>query len=146
MWRVPDTDDIAATLSMEEIDAYSCSAGFSPDVVRRLVERTCDFVRDALRSNGNVRMSPVPFEIPSGTISKAMDYLVVDILKRFSLPVSDPRKEARAAAEAYFAKIAAGEITPESYGADATDTTGGPGCVVVASSRLRATTGKLEGL
>ena len=146
MWRVPDTDDIAATLSQKEIDAYSRSAGFSADVVRRLVERTCDWVRDALRSNGNVRMSPVPFEIPSGTVSKAMDYLVVDILKRFSLPVSDPRKDARAAAEAYFAKVAAGEITPESYGADATDATSGPAAEVVVDVRPRVTAAKLEGL
>ena len=32
MWRVPDSDDIAATLSMEETDAYSASAGFSADL------------------------------------------------------------------------------------------------------------------
>ena len=103
MWRVPDNDDIAATLSQKETDAYSRSSGFSPDVVRRLIERTCDFVRDALRSNRNVRMSPVPFEIPTGTVSKAMDYLVVDLLKRFSLAVSEPRQKARESAEAYFA-------------------------------------------
>ena len=88
MWRVPDEDDIAATLSLEEADAYSQSSGFSADVVRRLVERTCDYVRDALRSNGKVRRSPVPFEIPSGTVSKAMDYLVVDLLKRFVTKVN----------------------------------------------------------
>ena len=111
MWRVPDNDDIAATLSQKETDAYSRSSGFSPDVVRRLIERTCDFVRDALRSNGNVRMSPVPFEIPSGTVSKAMDYLVVDLLKRFSLVVIEARQKARESAEAYFAKIAAGVET-----------------------------------
>ena len=29
MWRVPDEDDIAATLSQEEADAYSQSAGLN---------------------------------------------------------------------------------------------------------------------
>ena len=99
MWRVPDEDDIAATLSTDEADAYSQSAGFSADVVRRLVERTCDYVRDALRSNGKVRMSPLPFEIPSGTVSKAMDYLVVDLPKRFS--PRPPRWKAGAAPSGY---------------------------------------------
>ena len=146
MWRVPDEDDIAATLSTDEADAYSQSAGFSADVVRRLVERTCDYVRDALRSNGKVRMSPLPFEIPSGTVSKAMDYLVVDLLKRFSLQVSEPRQKARESAEAYFAKIAAGEITPESYGSDGTEATSGPAIEVVSETRPRVTAAKLEGL
>ena len=146
MWRVPDEDDIAATLSTDEADAYSQSAGFSADVVRRLVERTCDYVRDALRSNGKVRMSPLPFEIPSGTISKAMDYLVVDLLKRFSLPVSEPRQKARESAEAYFATIAAGEITPESDGSDGTEATSGPAIEVVAETRPRVSAAKLEGL
>ena len=76
----------------------------------------------------------------------AMDYLVVDLLKRFSLPVSEPRQKARESAEAYFAKIAAGDITPESYGSDGTEATSGPAIEVVAETRPRVTAAKLEGL
>jgi hypothetical protein len=75
-----------------------------------------------------------------------MDYLVVDLLKRFALPVSEPRQKARESAEAYFAKIAAGEITPESYGSDGTEATSGPAIEVVSETRPRVTADKLEGL
>ncbi len=145
-WRKPDRADIEATLSPEECEAFMSGESPSEVVFERLLERTADYVRDALRSNGKVRLSPTPFEIPGGCISKAMDYLAVDILKRFSLPVSDARKKAREDAEAYFARVASGEITPESHGVSTTVPSGGPAIEVVRDARRRVSPEKLEGL
>lgn len=145
-WRKVNRDDIVATLSQRELDAFSGSSDFSADPVDILARRAAALVRDYLRTNGNVRMSPDEEEIPEATISPAMDYLAIDILKRLNLEPSDVRKEARRDAKDYFNRIADGRITPESYGADATSTSGGPGCEVVQTSRIRASGDRLEGL
>ena len=145
-WRKPPEDDIVATLSHEELDAFKADGGWSADPVELLCRRASALVRDYLRTNGNVRMSPVEGEIPEGCISPAMDYLAFDVLKRFRLTVTQERKEARAAAIAYFEKIAAGKLQPESYGASEAAATGGPAIEVVTSSRRRADARRLEGL
>lgn len=145
MWRTPDREDLEATLSAAEAAAFTRR----PDggsAWRRLLERTCELARDALRSNGRVRLSPEPHALPGGCVSKAMDYLAYDVLKRLDLPLSEARAEARRAAEEYFAKVAAGQVTPESYGSDGTGATGGPAIEVVAEARPRVTAAKLEGL
>ena len=133
MWREIDDEDIVATLSRLEVEAFQQSADFAAEPVRRLFQRTAAMVRDACRSNGNVRLSPQPYAIPEGCISKAADYLAVDILKRFDLNVSEPRAKARETAERYFESIAKGDITPESYMADPTGQTGGPAVELVSS-------------
>ncbi len=145
-WRKPDRADIEATLSQRECEAFLRGTDPSDVVFNRLLERTCDYVRDALRSNGKVRLSPTPYEIPGGCISKAMDYLAVDILKRISLAITPERQRAREDAEAYFAKIASGETTPESHGVAGTVPSGGPAIEVVRDARRRVSPEKLEGL
>lgn len=115
-WRKPDRDDIVATLSKDEVDAYSQSAEWSSDPIERLCDRAAALVRDHLRTNGQVVLSPEEGEIPESCISPAMDYLAVDILKRIGLPVSDARKEARRDALQFFYRIDDGIFTPESYG------------------------------
>lgn len=145
-WRKPTEDDIVATLSHEELEAYKADGGWSSDPVDLLCRRAAALVRDYLRTNGNVRMSPNEGEIPEGCISPAMDYLAFDVLKRFGVSISQERKDARAAALAYFEKIAAGKLKPESYGASETATTGGPAVEIVTSSRHRMDAHSLEGL
>lgn len=146
MWRKVTRDDILATISEAEVDAFATSGGFTADPIELLAERAAALVRDYLRTNGNVRMSPVEGEIPVSCISPAMDYLAIDILKRLDIEPSAVRKDARRDAKAYFDRIAEGKITPESYGAAESSISGGPGCEIVTESRLRASSGKLEGL
>lgn len=145
-WRKPTEDDIIATLSREELDAYKTDAGFTSDPVELLCRRAAALVRDYLRTNGNVRMSPNEGEIPEGCISPAMDYLAFDVLKRFGVSITQERKDARAAALAYLEKIAAGKLQPESYGSAEEAPTGGPAVEIVVTSRHRMDAHSLEGL
>lgn len=145
-WRIPTEDDIIATISVAELQAYKKSANWQEDPVDILCRRAAAMVRDALRTNGNVTMSPVEYEIPEGCISAAMDYVCFDVVKRSGGVVSKERKEARRAAVQFFDRIAKGEYTPMSWTANGTEQTGGPGAAVVKASRLRMTPEKVEGL
>lgn len=145
MWRVPTEDDIVATLSREEIEAFR-TGEYEKDPVQTLLARAASYVRGYLSTNGNIRLSPNEHEIPEATISPAMDYLAVDILKRLSIPISDDRKEARREAVAYFDKIATGKLAVESYGSADDKSTGGPAIEIVTSSRIRTDAHRIEGL
>ena len=122
MWTIPQETELVATLSAAEIQAFRASADFSDDVVVSILSRTVALVRDYLRSNGGVKLSPDESALPAGCIAHAMDYAAYDLLKRFNLPVSDPRQRARDEAVAYFGAIAEGKLTPESYEDDGTST------------------------
>ena len=148
MWRKPTEDDIVATLSMDEVEEFKASSNYKSesDPIDVLAKRIAAYVRGYLSTNGNIRMSPNEYEIPEATISPAMDYLCVDILKRLDIPVSDARKDARREAIAYFDKIASGRLTVESYGRGDDKETGGACAVVIQNARQRVSAGKLEGL
>ena len=146
MWRKPTEDDIVATLSQAEVEAYKTSANWASDPVALLCDRIAAYVRGYLATNGNIRMSPNEHEIPEATISPAMDYLAVDILKRLDITVSEDRRNARRDAIAYFDKIASGRVTVESYGQGDDAQTGGPAVEIVTSSRIRTDASRLEGL
>ena len=145
-WRKPTEADIVATLSREELEAFKTDAGLTSDPVELLCRRAAALVRDYLRTNGNVRMSPSEGDIPESCISPAMDYLAVDILKRIDINPSDARRDARREAVSYFDKIASGKLTVESYGGAADDKTGGACAVVINNARPHVTSLKLEGL
>ena len=145
MWRKPTEDDIVATLSRAEVDAFR-QADWDADPVEMLLNRAASYVRGYLATNGNIRLSPNEHEIPEATISPAMDYVAVDILKRLDIPISDDRKEARKEAVAYFDKIATGRLSVESYGKGDDTSTGGACAVVISNGRERVSATKLEGL
>ena len=145
-WRKPTEDDIIATLSAEELDAYRQSANWTSDPIALLLDRAAAYARGYLATNGNIRLSPNEHEIPEAAISPAMDYLAVDILKRLNVPISDDRRDARKEAIAYFDKIASGKLTVESYGAADTRQTGGPAVEIVTASRPRTDAHRIEGL
>lgn len=145
-WRKPTRDDLVATLSQKEVDAFARSADFTIDPIDTLLERTASFARMHIKSNGNVRMSPSEHELPESVISAAMDYAAFDVLKRLSIKVGEDRAKARADAAELFRAIASGKITPESYGDDESSSSGGPTAEVVTSVRPRVTAHKLEGL
>ena len=132
MWRTLTRDDLISKQSEQEANAFSKKA-WTIDTIPPILTMTADFVRDACRSNGNVRLSPEPHSIPGGTITKALDYAMYDLLKRIGVPIGKDREKAREKAEIYFDDIAKGKINPESYGASDTAQSGGPAVALVTT-------------
>ena len=126
-WRKPTRDDLTARLSAEEMDAFSSSSGFSPDVADGVVAQAAAFARDAVRSGGRARLSPEDGSIPDGLFRPVLAIAVLDLLNRFSIPPTDARRDAAKAAESYLAEIASGKIVPESYAADDAEEAKGAG-------------------
>ena len=121
-WRKPTIDDLSATLSQRELDAFRQSAGFSgADPAEDLVRRTAEMVRSYCRANTSCRLSPVEGEIPEALISPAMDYAAYDVLKRLPVPVNEDRRRARDAAVALFERVADGKTKPEPWQGDEGD-------------------------
>ena len=145
-WREPTEDDIIATISVAELQAYKASANWQEDPVEILCRRAAALVRDALRTNGNVEMSPKEYEIPEGCISAAMDYVCFDVVKRNGGAATKERTEARKRAEEFFDRIAQGKFTPIGWSKNEAQQTGGAGATIVVASRKRITPTKVEGL
>lgn len=111
-WTKPTRDDLTATMAQREADAFSRSGGFAADIVEAILARTANLVRGFVRAGG----AKVPAEegtIPSSLLAPAMDYAAFDLLKRFSIPVSEDRRKARADAIALFEKVAERKIAVE---------------------------------
>ena len=111
-WIKPTRDDLTATLSQRETDAFSRSSGYSPDVVEGILSRTANLVRGYVRAGG----AKVPADggtIPPSLLAPAMDYAAFDLLKRFNVPVGEDRRKARADALALFEKVAERRIAVE---------------------------------
>ena len=146
-WRTVDENDLAATLSQGEIDAFRQDASLDgSDPVARLLSRTVAMVRGYIATNGKVRRMGRSGTLPESLISPAMDYAAADVLKRLAVPLNDDRRKARERAEDLFKDIAAGKYTPESDDADDTASTDGPAIEVVCTVRDRVSAAKLEGL
>ena len=126
-WRKPTRDDLTARLSAEEMDAFSASSGFSPDVADGVLAQAAAFARDAVRSGGRARLSPEDGSIPDGLFRPVLAIAVLDLLNRFSIPPTDARRDAAKSAEAYLAKVAAGEVVPEGYAEDDAEEAKGAG-------------------
>ena len=144
-WRKMTADDVAATTSQAEIDAYQRSGGPNTDLLATLIERTTAYVRLAVRSNGRVRMSPDPATLPVSLISPACDYMAFDILKRVSRETTEDRRRARDQAIALFDRISKGEVTPEGWDEPETQDTGHSAAQLISSSPQRVTPMGLEG-
>ena len=144
MWRKPTEDDLIATLSRDEVEAFR--KDFETDPVPNLISETVAWARGYIRSNGNVRMDPNEETLPASCISPAMDYICIKLLKRIDLVVNETRQKAHDDAITYFRDIAAGKNNPESFGAPPTESTGGPAVEIVTSSRIRTDANRLEGL
>ena len=146
-WRTVDENDLAATLSQGEIDAFRQDASLDgSDPVARLLSRTVAMVRGYIATNGKVRRMGRSGTLPESLISPAMDYAAADVLKRLAVPLNDDRRKARERAEDLFKDVAAGKYTPESDDADDTASTDGPAIEVVCTIRDRVSAAKLEGL
>lgn len=117
-WRKPTRDDLTARLSDRETNAFSRSSGFSTDAVDGVLAQAAAFARDAVRSGGRARLSPEDGAIPEGLFRPVLAIATLDLLNRFSIRPTEARRDAAKAAEAYLAKVAAGEVVPESYAAE----------------------------
>lgn len=146
MWREPTEDDIIATISVDELEAYKVSANWEEDPVKILTRRAAAVMRDALRTNGNVALSPNERELPESCISAAMDYVAYDVIKRIGGSVTDERKKAREDAVKFIERITRRWYTPESWQSSPVAASAGPAITVVRRSRHRLTPEKLEGL
>ena len=144
-WRKMTADDVAATLSQREVDAYQRSGGSNTDPLATLIDRTTARVRLAVRTNGRVRMRPDPALLPVSLVSAACDYMVFDILKRLDVEVGEDRRRARQQAIDLFDRIERGEVTPEGWDEPETAETGHSAAQLISSSPQRATPLKLEG-
>ena len=144
-WNRPTLEDLASKLSVKEGTAFSASADYQGEPVRNILDMTADVFRDALRTNGRVRLSPVEHSIPGGCLSYAMDYALYDVLTRLDKPVNEDRRRKREAAEKYLEKVAKGDLTPESYGEEDTEVTGGPAAQLVGVAPNRVTAHGLQG-
>lgn len=114
-WREVDENDLAASVSQGEIDAFRRDGGLDgSDPVARHLESTVALVRNYCSMNGSVRMGP-PGTIPAGLVIPAMDYAMAKVLNRLAVPLSEDRRNALRKAEETFDNIAKGVITPESY-------------------------------
>ena len=144
MWKKLTEENLVAALSRREIEAYR--RDFEVDAVGLLIADVTAEVRDYIASNGNVRLDPDESRIPPSCVAKAIDILVIRVLKRINIQPVQVRIDAAKAAEDYFQKIAEGRITPQSYDAGTGAATGGPAVEIVTSSRERVSSSKLEGL
>lgn len=116
MWRKPTLEDISATLSEKEIEAYRTSIVVSSnDPIEELLYRGASLVRSFCRANRAISLSPNEYEVPEALVSPLCDYVAYDILKRLPLVINEDRKQARENALSLFEKVASGSITPESY-------------------------------
>ena len=144
-WTSPTPEDLTAKLSVKETEAFRASADYQGEPVKRILEMTADVFRDALRTNGRVRLSPVEHSIPGGCMSYAMDYALYDVLTRLDKVVNEDRRKKREAAERYLERVAKGDLTPESYGEEDTEITGGPAAQLVGVAPNRVTAHGLQG-
>lgn len=121
MWRALTEGDLAAYLSRTEVDAYRRSADYTADAVASILAATGSLVRAHVRSGG-VRVSPASAPaIPEALVPPAVDYAAFDLLKRFRIPVTEDRREARRQAIDLFARVAARKLAvePEAEGEEA---------------------------
>ena len=120
-WRAPTTEDLIATLSKAEVDAFNQSVptpaqGQTAQTPSAdLCARAASLVRAYIRRNHRVRLGPAG-TLPEGLISPAMDYAAFDVLKRLPVEVGAARVKAREEALLLFEDIANNKVTPESYG------------------------------
>lgn len=122
-WRKPEVRDIAAKLNQRELDAYRIHPDFASvaDPVQDLLSMTAEAVRNYCRTNKTVKMSPEPGSIPEGLMTFAMDIAAYDVLTRINVPVKEERKAKWEKALEWMEKVASGQLTPESWSEDGTE-------------------------
>lgn len=146
MWKKISEDSVIARMSQSELERYKSSANWEADPIQILIDETAAYIRDLMRTNGNIRLSPDEHELPEGIIGKACDYLIYDIVVRLGGTATEERKLKREEAEKYFERISRRWVTVESWGAPTDKNTAGAGIEIVKASHHRLTPENLENL
>ena len=144
-WRITTSDDLAATLSDMEIEAYRTSWTGEGDPVELLLSRTAALFRGAIRTGGRVKMAKLPYSLPESVISKAMDYAAFDVLKRLDVAINEDRRRARTDAEELLKRLEKGEFEPESDGEEDADNVGRNAAQLISVAPPRVTPQGLNG-
>lgn len=112
-WRKLTEDDLVASLSRKEVEAYRASAGLGDDPVEAQLAAVAAFVRGCVRSGGRTPLAPDAGAVPESLVPATVDYLRWQVLTRQNLPVNESRTKAYEAALALFERVRAGEFVPE---------------------------------
>lgn len=117
-WIKPTREDLTATLSSEEVDAFGTSADFT-DAADAILSRTVQFVRGYVRAGG-MALPEDGSLMPPSLLAPAMDYAAYDILKRMPVEIGEPRRRAREDALSIFKEVGAGRMAVEPHEESAT--------------------------
>ena len=123
MWRKPTEEDLVATLSRAEVDAFKADGSFSSDPVQQVLARTVEMVRGKCATSPAVRLCPDVETIPGSLMAAAMDFAAYDVLTRLNVEVNEDRRRKREWAQAQFDAVASGKLSVESWSADAPSST-----------------------
>ncbi len=145
MWRIATSDDLAATTSDMEIEAFRTSYTGEGDPVQQLLNRTAARFRAAIRTGGRARMSKIPYAIPESVISPAMDYAAFDVLKRLDIVPNEARTKARTDAQELLKRLEEGTFEVESDGETDADNVGRNAAQLVSVAPPRITPNGLNG-
>lgn len=133
-WRVITEDDLTASLSAAEIDAYRKSSQFG-DPVEAQLRSVAAYVRGVVRSSpARVRLAANPLALPESLIVPAMDYLRFGVLARCNIVVNESRTLAYNKACELFDQVRRGEFVPESDGEESEDALAPAGSPVAAAA------------
>lgn len=133
-WRAITEDDLTASLSAAEIDAYRKSAQFG-DPVEAQLRSVAAYVRGVIRSSpARVRMAANPLALPESLIVPAMDYLRHGVLTRCNIVVNESRTLAYNKACELFDQVRKGEFVPEGDGEESEDALAPAGSPVAAAA------------
>lgn len=110
-WIKPTRDDLTATTSAAEVEAFSGSADFG-DAVDAVLSQTSAAVRGFVRAGG-CRVASGEGLIPPSLLPFAMDFAAYRLLKRFDVPVGEDRRKAYDAAMDMFRRVAEGKMAVE---------------------------------
>lgn len=128
-WMRPTETDLASFLSQREIDAFrqSPSATGAADPAASLMEAATQQIRAAVRAAGKVRMADDPSTVPQSLLPTWGAIVRYHVLTRLPVPVGEDRRTAYRDALDLLAKVASGDIVPESDGApDSSSNSAGP--------------------
>ena len=131
-WRTITEDELTASLSAAEIEAYRRSAQFG-DPVADQIRAVAAYVRGVVRSSpARVRLAADPLAVPESLVVPAMDYLRHGVLTRCNIVVNESRTLAYNKACELFDQVRKGEFVPEGDGEESEDALAPAGSPVAA--------------
>ena len=99
-WNEPTEEELAATLSQQEIDAYRGGGAVDgSDPVASLLRRVAALVRAWVSMGGRCKAIGPVGTIPDSLSVYAMDFTMGKVLNRLGVPLNEDRRKALEKAE-----------------------------------------------